>query len=55
MGQLKMIKFFKQLFCKHSWKWYQNIYGDGINILECRSIWKCEKCNSYGYSWELMG
>jgi len=35
-----MIKFFKQFFCNHNWVWKQNVYGDAINVLECRSIWE---------------
>jgi len=46
-----MIKFIKQLFCKHSWKWKENVYGDPINYLNCRSIWKCEKCNVKTDGW----
>ena len=49
-----MIKFIKQLFCKHSWEWEQNVYGDPINYLNCRSIWKCEKCDAYGYCWKFV-
>jgi hypothetical protein len=49
-----MIRFIKQLFCKHSWKWEQNVYGDPINYLNCRSIWKCKKCDAYGYCWKLV-
>jgi len=36
---------FKQLFCKHKWKFVRNIYGDEINACNGdRSWWKCEKC-----------
>lgn len=49
-----MIKFFKQLLCNHSWDWKMNVYGDGINILNCRSIWSCSKCDCLGYGKELM-
>ena len=36
---------FKQLFCEHrDKKCITNIHGDLINLLECRSVWECNKC-----------
>lgn len=36
---------FKQLFCKHEWKFLRNIYGDEINACNGnRSWWVCKKC-----------
>jgi len=34
----------KRLFCKHDYEFLENIYGDEINYLNCRSLWKCKKC-----------
>jgi tricorn protease-like protein len=36
--------FFKSFFCRHDYKFYENVYGDGINLLNCRSLWECKKC-----------
>lgn len=32
---------FKRLFCKHDYGFVRNIYGNEINILNARSIWRC--------------
>lgn len=51
-----MIKFLKQLFCKHyRQQWVRNIYGD--EIIECgwnRSIWKCSHCEKVFFDPYLM-
>jgi len=41
-----MKRLVKQLFCKHSFKFVRNIYGDEIYMTGRfkRSWWKCEKC-----------
>lgn len=44
----------RQLFCKHNYHFYRNIYGD--EIIYCgykRSIWKCTKCGKEIYKDEL--
>jgi hypothetical protein len=38
----------KRLFCKHYKQTFiRNIYGDEINHLNARSVWKCDKCGKY--------
>lgn len=45
---MKMIKFIKQILCKHEMQVFNsNVYGDAINILNCRSLWTCAKCGKY--------
>ena len=40
----------KRLFCKHTYKFVRNIYGDEIRYLGWkRSIWKCSKCGKIKY------
>lgn len=40
-----MINFLKRLFCRHhKLSFHCNIYGDEINMLNCRSLWKCKRC-----------
>lgn len=40
-----MLAWFKSLFCKHAEREFvRNVYGDEINELHCRSIWRCAKC-----------
>jgi hypothetical protein len=35
----------KQLFCRHHYEWYYNLYGDQIISWGYkRSVWKCTKC-----------
>lgn len=38
------MKIFKRLFCKHTYEHAYNLYGDQINMYNCRSIYKCTKC-----------
>ena len=41
----------KKLFCRHEHKTcITNIYGDMINDLMCRSVWKCERCDKSFFS-----
>lgn len=45
-----MIKFFKRLFCRHSYEHVRNIYGDEIiDAGYYRSVWKCSKCSKMKY------
>ena len=40
----------KQLFCyRHAFKFVRNIYGEEINQLNARSIWKCSNCDKITY------
>ena len=40
-------KFFNRMFCKHQvCDFVRNVYGDEINYLNCRSLWKCRKCGA---------
>ena len=40
-------KFFSSMFCKHQvCDFVRNVYGDEINMLNCRSLWKCRKCGA---------
>jgi len=44
----------KRLFCKHTYNFVRNIYGDEIRYLGWkRSIWKCSKCGKIKYSEHL--
>ena len=45
------MKIFKRLFCKHDYRWSENIHGDMIIALGWkRSIWECSKCGKVIYS-----
>lgn len=45
----------REFRCKnHSFVWMTNVYGDAINHLNCRSIWKCEKCGKLDYRKHLV-
>lgn len=45
-----MIKFFKRLFCRHSYEHVRNIYGDEIiDAGYYRSVWTCPKCGEVKY------
>lgn len=40
----------KRLFCKHTYTFIRNIYGDEIRYLGWkRSVWKCSKCGKINY------
>lgn len=50
-----MMNWVEQLFCKHTWEWFRNIYGD--EIIACgykRSIWVCTKCNKAQFRENLV-
>ena len=32
-------------FCKHEWKFYQELSGDIRNLVGGRYEWRCTKCN----------
>lgn len=50
----KMNRFFKKLFCGHkNVTFKRNVYGDEINFLNARSVWKCLDCNGYTYKKDL--
>lgn len=41
----------KQFFCKHNnIEFIRNIYGDEINYVNARSVWKCKYCGKILYS-----
>lgn len=45
-----MIKFIKNLFCKHDYRHVRNIYGDEIIRGDWkRSEFKCKKCGKIHY------
>lgn len=44
----------KKLFCKHEeLEFIENVHGDMINHLNCRSIWKCCKCGKIIFKKDL--
>lgn len=53
------MKILKRLFCKHSFVFDRNIYGDEINRISLskiyRSKWKCSECGKIKYKGELNG
>jgi hypothetical protein len=50
-----MKQWLKQLFCKHSWYWNRNIYGDEIVHRNYkRSEWYCAKCEAVQYRDKLV-
>ena len=44
-----MIKFIKRLACNHKYEFKENVYGDTINYLNCRSIFECVYCGKEKY------
>lgn len=49
-----MISLFKRVFCKHTWLFIRNIYGDEIIEYEYkRSVYKCRDCGKYKHMDEL--
>lgn len=45
-----MIKFFKRIFCRHSYEHKRIVYGDEIIDLGWRrSVWICSKCGKMKY------
>lgn len=48
------MRIFKQLFCKHDYKFVRNLYGDEIiHHGWKRSEWECCKCGKTKYKKEL--
>lgn len=50
------MRFLKQLFCKHSFEFAYNLYGD--QIIEYgykRSVWTCSKCGKWTGRDDLFG
>ncbi len=46
-----MLKLFRRLLCDHRHSQFvRNVYGDEINLLNARSIWKCGHCGKVSYS-----
>lgn len=44
----------KRLFCRHTYLFVRNIYGD--EIIEYgwkRSVWRCKECGKYRYAGDL--
>lgn len=42
------MKWIKRLFCKHTYLWVRNIYGDEINAMNGkRSWWRCTRCGKW--------
>lgn len=35
---------FCRIFCRHVYKPWANVYGDLINVLNCRTVMQCPKC-----------
>ena len=47
---MNIISWFKQIKCKHEYKFVRNIYGDEINWCGgYRSVWRCNKCGKIEY------
>lgn len=40
-----MFNWIRSIFCEHQLGWIGNIYGDEINHLGARSVWRCQKCD----------
>lgn len=39
---------FKMIFCRHKTEEFiRNIYGDEVNRMGGRSLWKCKRCGKY--------
>ncbi len=55
---MNLLDFIKHLRCAHRkdprlFVFVRNVYGDEINALDCRSIWKCRKCGAHRFVNEL--
>ena len=42
---MKLKNRLKQVFCKHDYRLFGNIYGDLINSLNARTVYICPKCH----------
>lgn len=41
----KMMNWLRNIFCRHEWRHYANLYGDQINSWGGkRSLWECSRC-----------
>lgn len=51
-------KLFKRLFCEHRFEHVRNIYGDEINRVSLRhvyrSVWQCSRCGKVQYLPDLF-
>jgi len=48
------MKWLRQLFCKHSFQFDRNLYGDQIQYAGgARSVWVCTKCDKVEFRSEL--
>ena len=46
---------YQNLYCRHrEIDWETNVFGDQINLLNCRSIWICQNCHKRFYRNRLM-
>ena len=43
MGSL-IRRLYYLVFCRHTFMWHETIYGDEINLMGCREVWRCPKC-----------
>jgi hypothetical protein len=49
-----LFSFFKQMFCRHEWRFHRNVYGDEIMHRSFnRSEWCCSKCGRWTFRAEL--
>jgi hypothetical protein len=52
-----MRKFLKSLFCIHEYQFERNIFGDEINKISTKKIyrseWRCQKCEKLKYKEKL--
>jgi len=44
-----MLKIIKRLACNHKYEFKENVGGDMINYLNCRSIFECKYCGKIKY------
>lgn len=44
----------KQLFCKHDYRLWANVYGDLINEMNCRTVMLCPRCGKRKYVGEYI-
>jgi hypothetical protein len=50
----KILSWIKRLLCFHTdLTFFRNVYGDEINLRNCRSIWFCNNCDKMVYKNEL--
>lgn len=46
---IQMRPAFKQLFCRHRYQLFANIYGDLVNDFNARTVFLCTKCHKRKY------